>query len=97
MIIKYGKELKWEDIKIGQAFYFIGCHGFGIKEDVEYFIVLDYTTHPQRIKSKKTFTKLNNALLINVDESGGGTAMYPWFLKYYDLPKSIKECLEEKK
>ena len=32
---------KWENIKIGEAFYFSGCEGFGIKIDADSWFMID--------------------------------------------------------
>ena len=37
-----GKELQWEKIKVGQAFYFEGCCGFGVKVDSANFMTIEH-------------------------------------------------------
>lgn len=39
--ITYGRELAWSEIKEGQAFYFIGCKGLGVKWHPDLFMALD--------------------------------------------------------
>ena len=46
MNYKIGKKLQWKDIKIGQAFYFKGCHGLGVKVDeAGHFFPIDLEFH----------------------------------------------------
>ncbi len=44
-----GKKLKWADIKIGQAFYFVGCHGFAVKNSETTGFVIDTDWYPALI------------------------------------------------
>jgi hypothetical protein len=81
MSCKIGKKLEWEDIKIGQAFYFKGCLGIAVKIDENHFFCIDVVSKSWWVPS---------TVLFNTEKFDGT----PDF-KFYDIPKELKECLEE--
>lgn len=83
--IKYGKELKWKDIKIGEAFYFIGCEGFGIKLDNDVFNSIDFS--PEFFgMALGPWIDCGGRIIRNIPNVSCYT--------YYSIPKSLRECLE---
>ena len=81
MSCKIGKKLEWRDIKIGQAFYYTGCKGFGVKVGEGDFIKLDCDV--------LDFQVVGNCLPGELTDSAKS------YRKFYDIPKELKECLEE--
>ena len=83
MNYKIGKKLQWEDIEIGQVFYFEGCSGFGIKRNSEKFIIIDSITRSGEgwVTSVVINGKASEILTINT-------------CRFYNIPRELKECLE---
>lgn len=83
MTIKYGKSLTWEKIKRGQAFYFWGCQGFGVKVSATDFMTLD----EEGFSYGKTDFQVSGGHFRN-----GHNSLY----HYHSIPLSLRKCLEAK-
>lgn len=88
MEVEYGKELKWEEINIGQGFYFIGCEGLAVKISDGEFFVTDIDVYGllecigNDYKTKRTRIGLKDA---------------SFRMSYFELSPEIAEAIQEVK
>lgn len=80
--VEFYEELQWDDIKIGQSFFFEGCTGLGVKiSDTEFFIYDIVGTHG-----------------LHWDDLAGELTpnryLYIENCRYYDISDELKEALE---
>lgn len=76
--MKIGKELKWEKIKIGQAFYFTGCSGLAVKVNDNFIFVIDMNDDTGR--SWPIFI--------------GQYELFYLAFNFFAIPLSLRRCLE---
>lgn len=80
--IRIGREIQFSDIKIGEAFYFNGCEGIGVKKDLNRFFLIDI--------DPPNYREWTNEREVYNSSECDGTCHF----KYYKLPKKIKDCIE---
>lgn len=79
--VKVGKRTFWKDIKVGQAFYFYGCEGFGVKLSRNLLFTIDAIA-------------INHGSLFHRGGDVMNSRCADGVCKLYVLPKSIASAME---